>query len=153
MIIVLTFVKDFNADLLREQLEAQLPGRVSSILWAGFDWNGIRKYVPIGAPRIIATTSGPGGTITDTAQPGELRFTVPDDFSPAEETTLSNLLTAHDATQFTAEQTRRLVDLSNLNQIRVLFDIGPLILQPDLVQLVRLLARHVLREARKEALG
>lgn len=153
MLVTQTHVKDFNAALLREELDSALPGRVGGITWLGFAWNGVRLYVPIAAPRVVSRTQLPDGTVVEvTAQPGELAVTVPDNFSGPELTTLTTVLTAHDATQRTAEQQRRLLDLVQMSQLFDLLQLPSPWAAADLEQAVRLCARLLLRELRTEAI-
>ena len=151
MILTRFYIKEFNVQLLHQQLNSVLPDRIQSVAWPGFDFVGY-KYIPIGATRVVATvTDALGNTIETTAEPGEVHFTVPEDFSVGEETTLDTALTNHDATQFTQEQQRRQQDAADMNMIRNLYD-QPSLSAAELTQLVRLLARRALREYRSEAI-
>jgi len=114
MLLTKLVVKTFNAMLLREEMQAAgLLARIESVVWAGFAQAGNRYYAPLTEPTVIGSSSTPGGVTEDIAQPGEFRFNVPADFSPAEESALDGVLAAHDYTQITAEQGREEQDVSD----------------------------------------
>ena len=150
MIITKFYIKNFNPELLREQLDNFLPGKVSSLLWAGFDLIN-HRYQPIVSTKVIATTIISGVLTNITAEPGEVQFTVPEDFTISEEATLDTILTNHNSTQVTQEQQRQIQDLNELQQIRDLYDL-PSLTANQLTTLVKLLARRILREHRQEAI-
>lgn len=151
MVLIKFYIKEFNPELLRQQLDTVLTGRIGSVVWAGFDLVN-RKYQPTGSTRVISTTIDPLGNVVEvTADPGELHFTVPEDFSPGEETILDTSLTNHNANNLTQEQQRIQQDMADMNAIRNLYD-QPSLTNTELTQLVRLLSRHALREYRREAI-
>jgi len=115
-------LKTVNWPLLDEQLRAVLgPGRCGSPDWFGFN-NVIDSpghWQVAAGPRTETDSNG-----TRTYQPGDLRFLLADDFSPAELTTLRAVLAAHDGAQRTAEQQRDLLDAQHWQELGDLFDLA-----------------------------
>ena len=100
-----TLVKDFNGELLHEQVLGIVPE--ARILWAGFNIRDRRfsLYGPNAGTKVIASHSQPDGTTVDTtAEPGEMKWTFPHDLTPDQEVSFDAILTAHDATGRSAGQ-------------------------------------------------
>ncbi len=98
--------KDMNFERLREEIiAAGLPSGFGALL-AGFTRINGRLYEPFLTTQVISTASDPGGgpDITDSADPGELRFRFDPDLTGPQETTLDGVLTAHDATNLSTGQ-------------------------------------------------
>ena len=107
VIIVRVVVKEFNSELLREELVALgLP----MPKFKGFESSGSAGfYTPNAARRVIARRTSQGGPdITDSANPGELRFSLDSPLTSRQESDLDGVLAAHDSTQRTAEQTSKI---------------------------------------------
>lgn len=118
-IITKTAVKNFNGDLLSEQVAALLTVAVFSgqVKWAGFHRLTDRVYEPNAGVQEIGRHSANGQTTIDTAQPGELRFTCSRDLTSQEDTDLDAILTAHNSANLTAEQTRQDQDEADLESL------------------------------------
>lgn len=98
--------KDLNFDRLRDEIiVAGLPSEFG-LLIAGFTRVNKRLYEPFLTAQVISTASDPAGgpDITDSADPGELRFRHDPALSGPDEATLDGLLTAHDASLLSKSQ-------------------------------------------------
>lgn len=116
--LVKTASKDFNPDRLREELEAAgLAAVVTSMGWAGFVKAAPRLYTPAATRRVVATSVSNGERTEDVADPGELRFFTTRDLTGAEDASLTTVLTAHVATQRSAEQVRQDQDEADLDAL------------------------------------
>jgi hypothetical protein len=141
-----TVAKDFNRDLLTEQLIASALPFVSAFL-AGFDRLNQFVGTPSAAPKLISK-DGVAGT-SEFAQPGEIRFEFTTALTTAEGTALDNLLTAHVSTNKTAEQTRGNQDQSDLDALVANFPNWDSFTGAQRNSFLKLLSRVVIREARQ----
>ena len=99
-----SFIKNFNRDLIAEQVAVlALSQPVSSPHLAGFVSLTRRVLQPATDPVPINTNKG---TVTDSADPGEIRLNVETALSDPDRTLLSNAFTTHDSTQSSIEQQR-----------------------------------------------
>lgn len=98
------FVKTFNASRLLDEVSA-FP--IVSIGWAGFTRLDDRLYQPNATTKEIGRSVSNGVTVVDTAEPGELRFSLSIDLTPSEDDSLTSILASHNATQLSAEQIRQ----------------------------------------------
>jgi len=108
--------KAINPGLLQEELDILgLLSLMRSIGWAGFDHlpDG-QRYVPFVSRQVIGSSSINQVRTEDFADPGEIRFTFSRVLTVQEDTDLDALLVAHDATGFSAEQTRQVQDSTDL---------------------------------------
>ena len=98
--------KDMNHERLREELEVAGVPPQAGLLVAGFTRINSRLYEPFLTTQIISTATDPAGgpDITNSAQPGELRFDYTPDLTEPQETTLDGVLTVHDATNLSTGQ-------------------------------------------------
>lgn len=106
--------KDLNFERLREEMSvAILPVSFGSLI-AGFTQVNKRLYEPFLSTQVISSSTDPGGglDITDSADPGELRFNFDPDLTAAQETTLDGVLTAHDATNLSTNQQNKDTDIA-----------------------------------------
>jgi len=106
-----THVKDFNGDLLAQQIKGILPE--ANLLWAGFRLNDhqLSLYGPNAGTEVIATQSQPdGSTLETTAEPGEMMWRFPHSLTPDQEASFDAILIAHDATQLSTSQTNKKAD-------------------------------------------
>lgn len=109
-------VKNFNPEKLDEELVSGLGvGRIYGKNWFGFHRLSKRILEPNSATEQYGTMADGTQLFAD---PGELHIHVPEDFSAAEETTLSSILTAHDFSLLTAEQQRQDVDVADWQALR-----------------------------------
>lgn len=102
-----THLKDFNGELLHEQVLGILPE--ARILWAGFNLNDneLSLYVPNSGTKVIASQSQPDGSVVETtAEPGEMKWRFPNDLTPDQEVSFDAILDNHDATQKSRGQRR-----------------------------------------------
>jgi hypothetical protein len=107
---VRTVLKDFNRDLIRDQIDASaLP--FESMDLAGFVRKGNSQFVgePAPGPKVISQDKVAG--TQDIAQPGEIRFEFTTALTGPQGAILDALLNAHDATQHTAGQDRNRQDV------------------------------------------
>lgn len=103
-----TLVKDFNGELLHEQVLGILPE--ARILWAGFRLNDhqFSLYGPNAGTKVISSQSQPdGSTVEITAEPGEMKWRFPHDLTPDQEASFDSILNAHDSTQKSIGQQRK----------------------------------------------
>ena len=98
-----TVLKDFNRDLLVEELLASIVP-FETLDMAGFVRQGQFIGTPAPGPRVIADDKV--ANTQDIAQPGELRFVVTSVLSGVEATALDATLSSHLSTGRTAEQSR-----------------------------------------------
>lgn len=100
-----THVKNFNGDLLSEQVSDGLPE--ARLLWAGFTMTSNRRtlYEPNAGTKVIASNTQPDGSVVETtAEPGEMKWSFAGDLTAPQEAMLDSILTAHDATQKSSAQ-------------------------------------------------
>lgn len=143
-----TVLKDFNADLLIEQLVASaLP--FESKHFAGFVRLGQFRATPAPGPRVIVDNKV--ANTQDIAQPGEIRFVFTTALTVGEAAALDTLLAAHVSTNRTAEQDRLNQDKADLDQLESLFPGFDSFNNGQFRNFVKLLSRVVIREARKSA--
>ncbi len=145
-----TRVKNFNAGLLAQQvLAAPLP--LTGIGWAGFasGENG-RIYAPAATRRVVGRRSGSDGEILDFADPGELRLGFSRDLTAPEDTTLDGLLTAHDSTGVTSDQTRDDQDETELDLLTTAFRNWNTLTDVQRSNATRLAIRYIVRQARSQ---
>lgn len=98
--------KDMNFERLREEMSvAGLPTDFGALL-AGFTNINNRLYEPFASTQVISTATDPAGgpDITDSAEPGELRFDYVPDLTGPQQATLDGVLAAHDATNLSTGQ-------------------------------------------------
>jgi len=106
--------KDINFERLREEMDAAgLPAGFGALI-AGFNSINNRLHQPFLTTQIISRASDPAGgpDITDSADPGELRFRFDPDLTAPQEATLDGLLTAHDATNLSTAQQNNDTDIA-----------------------------------------
>ena len=145
-----TVRKNFNRDLLREELTASaLPfelrpdGDIEMEL-SGFVRRNQFEFNPSPNPRQISR-DGKAGTV-DLADPGELRFVFTAALTRPEGVVLDGLLAAHDATQRTAEQLRQEQDVTDLDALIADLPAVPAMTPVELRDYVEKLARVVIRD-------
>lgn len=143
---VRTVLKDFNRDLLVEQLLSSIVP-FESLHLAGFV--RLNQYVgtPAPGPRVISHDGVTGDT--DTADPGELRFVVTSALSGLEATALDAVLSSHVSTGHTADQDRNNQDDADWTALETQW---PNIAALDATQLrsyISTLARVAIREHNK----
>ena len=115
MIVIKIAAKTFNGSLLLQELTGALP--LNSLSWAGFQRQSNRRYEPFAeVSRVVGRSSVAGD---DVALRGELRLSMSRSLTATEDTTLDSLLTAHNATQLNAEQTRQDQDETDLDSLIV----------------------------------
>ena len=103
-------VKNLNLPLLLEQIvTAGLTQR--GLLLAGFLNTASDQYTPLAA----RTEIGRSGNVSDFADPGELRFTFGRALTPAEDTALDGVLTAHVSTVRTTDQQNKQTDRDSVD--------------------------------------
>ncbi len=147
---VRTVLKNFNRDLLREELTASaLP--YESLHLAGF----IRLNQAVGTPApadvVITRKRETDGSYTeDLAAPGEIRFVFTTALTGAEGTALDALLTAHDSTDRTQEQNRQIQDNDDVDTLVAQYANYDSFTDAQFKQYVKLLARVAIRAARSE---
>jgi hypothetical protein len=142
---VKTVLKNFNRDLLFEELQASALPFIAVHLY-GFDRLGFIA-VPRAEQRLI-TGDGNNPQNNDYAQPGELRFEVTTALTGAESTTLDGLLAAHDSTQRTAEQQRLDQDTNDMDTLVANFPNFDTFSDAQFRSFVKVLARAYIRERR-----
>jgi hypothetical protein len=120
-------LKNFNTDLLFEQL-AGLP--ISGITWIGFVPLDTDRYMP--------------GLVNS----GEMDLSSTRPLSTDEESQLDSILLLHNATQRTAEQTRRVQDDSDLDRLTLDFSNWGTLTQQEKLEALRKTVRVLLRFAR-----
>lgn len=145
---VRTTLKDYNRDLLIEELvTAPLP--FESVHLAGFVRLGKFRGTPAPGPRIIFEDKV--NNITDTAQPGELRFVFTTALTVGEAAALDTLLANHVSTDHTASQDRLNQDQTDLDALEANFPNWDTFTNAQRDTFLKLLSRVVIREARKSA--
>ena len=143
-----TILKNFNRDLLIEELAA------SALPFIQADFSGFKRIDQyVGAPviesRLILRKRNNDGTyLEDFAQPGEIRFEFSTALTAAEATALDSLLSAHDATQFTTEQTRENQDITDMDTLVDNYPNFDSFNNAQFRKFVKTLARVVIREHR-----
>ena len=147
-ILVKIVEKDFNSELLRQELEAAGFPAPKYKGFAGIGRTG--RYTPNAATKVIARRTVQGGPdFEDSADPGELRFTLDAPLTASQETNLDGILAAHDSTQHTEEQARGDTDQTDYQQLLSDFNNFDSMSLPEkdvvLKRLVRLLVRRELR--------
>ncbi len=144
---VRTVQKDFNRDLLREELVASvLP--FESLQLAGFVRKGNSRFVgePAPGPRTI-NEDKVAGTV-DVAQPGEIRLEFTTALTGPQGAILDGLLSAHDATQRTASQGRQQQDVQDYAALELNHPNINTMTDAQFRNYVSTLARVVIRENR-----
>jgi len=138
-------LKNFNRDLLREELTASALPFVSVAL-AGFE--RINQFVgaPTSEPRLVFKDGV--RNIEDFAEPGELRFEFVTALTASEEVGLGSLLLAHDSTQRTVKQQRQERDVSDLDTLVANFPSFDLFTNTQFRSFVKVLARSYIRDRR-----
>ena len=144
---VRTVLKDFNRDLLNEELVAASSLPFESVFLAGFVRLGDFRGTPSPGPRTIFEDKV--NNIIDTAQPGEIRFVFTTALTGPQGTALDLLLVTHDPLQHTAEQDRINQDQTDLDQLEALFPGWDSFNNSQRNDFLKLLSRVVIREARK----
>jgi len=146
---VRTVLKDFNRDrLIAELVVSALP--FESLDLAGFHRQGQFIGTPNAGPKVIAEDKV--ANTQDIAQPGEIRFVFTTALTGAQGTALDTLLTDHDSTNRTQEQTRIEQDTADLDQLEALYPSFDTFDNTQFRSYTKLLARVVIREARKAAI-
>ena len=145
---VRTTLKDYNRDLLIEQLVAA-PLSFESLDMAGFVRLGNFIATPAPGPRVI--TDDKVANTQDIAQPGEIRFVFTTALTVGEGAALDTLLTNHVSTVRTADQSRLEQDETDLDQLESLFPGYDSFNNGQRNNFLKLLSRVVIREARKSA--
>ena len=144
-----TVLKDFNRDLLIEQLTGPaLP--FESLHLAGFVRLGRFRGTPAPGPRVISS-NGVAGT-QDIAQPGEIRFVFTTALTGAEGSALDAMLAAHVSTNRTAAQDRFQQDEDDFDQLESLFPDYDSLNNGQRFAFLKLLARVVIRDRRNSSI-
>ncbi len=104
-------LKDFNPGLVEQEMTAA--SMVMRVSFAGFDAVSRRLVTPASSPKTITTSHG---VATDTAQPGEIRFS-----DEAQRTAFSTLLDAHIATVTSTKQVDEDLDKDALLELQTMF--------------------------------
>jgi hypothetical protein len=144
---VRTVLKNFNRDLLAEELVASLP--FLGLQMYGFDRINEFEGAPRTEPRKISRVRQSDGSYSeDWAQPGEIRFQFSADLSAGEDTDLDSILAAHDSTQRTLEQQRVEQDASDWDTLVAQFPSWDSFNNTQRNNFMKLLARAVIREFR-----
>jgi len=144
---VRTVLKDFNRELLTEELVAASALPFESVSLAGFVRLGDFRGTPAPGPRTISEDKV--NNIIDTAQPGELRFVFTTALTGPQGTALDLLLVAHDSLTHTAEQDRLNQDQSDLDTLEATFPSWDSFNNTQRNSFLKVLSRVVIREARK----
>lgn len=144
-----TVLKDFNRDLLIEELLASIVP-FETLDMAGFVRQGQFIATPAPGPRVIAEDKV--ANTQDIAQPGELRFVVTSVLSGVEAVALDAALSSHVSTVRTAEQTRLEQDDADLNTLEIQFPNFDTFDNTQFRNYTKLLARVVIRQARQSAI-
>lgn len=145
-----TVLKDFNRDLLTEELVASaLP--FESVFLAGFQRKGNSPFVgePTPGPKLISNDKV--NNIQDFADPGEIRFVFTTALTAPEATGLDTLLTNHDATQTTAEQDRSIQDETDLTILEAAWPNWATFTPTEKDEFLRRFARSYLRDQRRSS--
>lgn len=143
---VRTTLKDYNRDLLNEELVASaLP--FESVFLAGFVRLGSFRGTPAPGPRTIFEDKV--NNILDEAQPGEIRFVFTTALTGPQGTALDLLLVTHDSLQHTAEQDRENQDQTDLDTLEATFPGWDSFNTSQRNSFLKVLSRVVIREARK----
>lgn len=145
---VRTTLKDYNRDLLIEQLVAA-PLPFEKIDMAGFVRLGDFRATPAPGPRVI--TDDKVANTQDIAQPGEIRFIFTTALTVGEGAALDTLLTNHVSTVHTADQDRLNQDVTDLDELEAAFPNWSSFNATQKDNFLRRLSRVVIREARKSA--
>ena len=124
-------LKDFNPGLVEQEMAAA--SMVMRVSFAGFDVVSRRLVTPTGAVKAITTSHG---VATDTAQPGEVRFS-----DEAQRTAFSTLLDAHVATETSTKQVEEDLDKDALQELKTMFA-GTINRNRAIDLMVRLIARE-----------
>jgi len=116
-----TYVKIMNKDLdldlfKQEYLATGLPEY--GLLLAGFTRIGRQQYEPFASTQIISSRTDPlgGPDITDSADPGELRFRYEVALTVPQDASLETFLIAHDASLKSDVQVNRERDITSKDQ-------------------------------------
>jgi len=143
-----TVLKSFNKDLLNEELVASALPFESAYL-AGFEPRGRPRIVFDIAPGPRLISEDKVNNIQDFADPGEIRFVFTTALTAPEATALDALLTAHDHTQRTTEQTRSVRDEAELSALEAAFPNWATFTGPERNDFLERLARSYLRYRRR----
>ena len=148
---VRTVLKDFNRDLLGEELSASVLPFESAFL-AGFVRKGNSRFVgePAPGPKVI-TEDKVAGTV-DEAQPGEIRFEFTTALTVAQGAILDGLLNSHDSTARTDDQLRQNQDVADYVALETQFPNIDTMTDAQFRSYVSTLARVVIRENRNAAI-
>ncbi len=141
-----TVLKDFNRDLLIEELLASIVP-FETLDMAGFVRQGQFIATPAPGPRVIAEDRV--ANTQDIAQPGEIRFVVTSVLSGVEAAALDAALSSHVSTVRTAEQSREEQDNTDLNTLEIQFPNFDSFDNTQFRNYTKLLARVVIRQARQ----
>jgi len=106
-ILIRTFLRDFNNELLVEELTGLLIVSFNMQL-AGFEQQNRIIWTPIAARKLVSRKEVRGVVINETfADPGEVWIKTETELSAGVITTIDSLLTSHDVDGRTSRQTRR----------------------------------------------
>jgi len=141
-----TVVKDFNRDLLVEELLASIVP-FQSLDMAGFHRRGNFVAEPNAGPVVVFHDKV--NNITDTAQPGEIRFVVTSVLSGLEAAALDAALSSHLHTNRTADQARLEQDQTDLDTLETNYPNWDSFTAANKDAFLKTLSRVVIREARK----
>jgi hypothetical protein len=144
---VRTVLKDFNRELIRDQIDASvLP--FESMDLAGFVRKGNSQFVgePAPGPKVIRHDKV--ADTQDIAQPGEIRFEFTTALTVAQGAILDALLNAHDATEHTASQDRSRQDVNDYVTLELQHPNIDAMTNAQFRQYVSTLARAVIRANR-----
>jgi len=146
---VRTVLKDFNRDLLVEELLASIVP-FESLQLAGFV--RLNNYVGTPAPGPVVITRDKVANTVDEAQPGEIRFVVTSALSGLEAAALDAALSSHVSTNRTAEQDRVDQDASDWATLEAQYpNIGTLN-DTQLRQYIANMARLMIRDHNRAAI-
>jgi hypothetical protein len=144
---VRTVLKDFNRNLLTEELAASVLPFESAFL-AGFQRKGNSRFVgePTAAPKLISRDGVSG--VEDFADPGEIRFVFTTALTVPQGAILDGLLNSHDATQHTADQDRTRQDTLDYVALEAQWPNIGTMTNADLRLYISKLARVIIRDNR-----
>lgn len=99
-----------------------------------------------------ALALGPYTVKYPTSYPGDLHCRYDNAISDAEKSTVTSIITAHDSSNKTTEQTRKSQDTTDLLELRTLYDARATWTSTEVDRAVELLARAMLRVVAREAI-
>lgn len=145
MVRVIKFMnKDLNLGRLQEELEA-VGFSESGLLLAGFENTGKEQYKPNAARKVIATQTRGDDVTEDSADPGELRFTLERELSVPQDDALNRVLVAHDATVLSKSQMNQDTDSIQVETLISNYENWATLTPSQLAENTKILTRMVAR--------